>query len=159
MRSLSAIATCSKLRPRLEQSSARRIHSPMARGVHRYPSHPRVLFIHSREAKFVTADVSRALLAWPLIGSLLTISEPPASCFSHPANKCSIFELRRLPCFPHGMPGHAGHAMMAMIIANDGRFLKKEGTAWQSGEGIAARSKSVSWRLQRLDVPFIRSGN
>jgi hypothetical protein len=45
---------------------------------------------------------------------------------------------------PHGMPGHAGHAMMAMIIANDGRFLKREGTAWQSGKGIAARSKSVS---------------
>jgi putative copper resistance protein D len=45
---------------------------------------------------------------------------------------------------PHGMPGHAGHAMMAMIIANDGSFLKKEGTAWQSGKGIAARSKSVS---------------
>src|ERR1700757_4148602 len=75
-----------------EQSSARRIHSPMARGVHRYPSHPRVLFIHSREAKFVTADVSRALFTWPLIGSLLTIFG--TACFVLLSPGEQVFDFR-----------------------------------------------------------------
>jgi hypothetical protein len=111
MRSLSAIATCSKLRPRLEQSSARRIHSPMARGVHRYPSHPRVLFIHSREAKFVTADVSRALLAWPLIGSLLTIFGTAGFVLLSPGEQVFDFRAAAATLLPprHARPRRTRH--------------------------------------------------
>src|SRR5438876_240751 len=43
----------------------------MARGVHRYPPHPRLIFVQRRGTP-VTADVVRALLAWPLMVALVT---------------------------------------------------------------------------------------
>src|SRR5712691_10846160 len=56
-----------------EQTAARRIHGPMGRGVHRYPSHSRLIFFHRRGAALVTPDVYRALLVWPLVLSLVAI--------------------------------------------------------------------------------------